>query len=138
MKWLACVGVFAATAILTDAKVELKTADGRKTRVEAPKLKLGTDDDLCLFKDRDDSWCLTAEAPMVEAGWEWEQSFTTTPSSDAPVVEYYQVSLQPFIEIQANFDSRLEIHNIWVNNLTASLDKFKTNLFISLIFNENF
>jgi hypothetical protein len=71
MKRLTCAVVAASTALIADAKV-IKTADGRKTKIETPKhVHLGRDDDLCLFKNFDDSWCFEATPPMVQAGWEW-------------------------------------------------------------------
>lgn len=82
--------VAATTALYVDAKV-IKTADGRKTLVEQPTVKLGKDDDLCLFKNFDDQWCISATPPMVKAGWAWAQTYTTTPITETPVLDYYQI-----------------------------------------------
>jgi len=49
----------------------MTTADGRKTRRE-PDVELGIAEDLCIFQNSDDNWCLTAVAPMFKAGWEWD------------------------------------------------------------------
>jgi len=59
---------------------------------------------------------------MVKAGWEWEQEYTETPSTDTPVVEYYQVQLKPYVQIQANIVSNLRLLNLWINNVTFDLD----------------
>jgi len=100
-------------------------------------VQLGKDDDLCIFKNFDDSWCISATPPMVQAGWEWAQTYTTTPVTETPIVDYYQLEFQPFVAVQAQIISSLLLQNIWVNNVTFDLDQFKANLFISLIFNSN-
>ena len=77
MRNLVYAFVAATIALCAGAKV-VKTADGRKTKIEQPKVQLGKDDDLCIFENFDDSWCLSATPPMVKAGWEWAQTYTTT------------------------------------------------------------
>ena len=58
-KRLACAGALAATAALSNGK-EVITADGRKVRRTEPsqKIKLGINEDLCIFENFDDKWCL--------------------------------------------------------------------------------
>lgn len=58
-KRLACAGALAATAALTNGK-EVITADGRRVRRKEPsqKIKLGINEDLCIFENFDDKWCL--------------------------------------------------------------------------------
>lgn len=73
-----------ATIGATEAR-DVKTADGRKTR----NVELGIYDDLCIFENADDSWCILATPPMVKAGWEWQQTYTTTPSNEEDVIKYY-------------------------------------------------
>ena len=125
----------AALAIASlGAATEQTTADGRKTRA----VQLSSDEDLCIFENFDDSWCFAATPPMLKAGWEVKQTWTKTPSTDLPVLEYYQWQLQPYAQIQANLISNLFLQNVWVNVITADLDQFKVNMFISLIINENF
>lgn len=65
---------------------DVTTADGRKAR----DVQLSINEDLCIFKNNDDSWCFAATPPMLKAGWEIKQTFTTTPSTETPVLEYYQ------------------------------------------------
>ncbi len=71
---------------------EVTTADGRKAR----DVQLSINEDLCIFKNNDDSWCFSATPPMLKAGWEVKQTFTKTPTTDLPVKEYYQWELQPY------------------------------------------
>lgn len=86
MQRAACAVIAATTALTANAKV-VKTADGRKTKVEVPVM-YGKDEDLCLLENFDDSWCFEATPPMVKGGWEWAQTYTTTSSTD---IDYYQV-----------------------------------------------
>lgn len=134
MKSLAKIGSVAAIAAVADSKVTT-TVDGRKTHHE---VELSINEDLCIFQNFDDSWCIASTPPMVKAGWEWKQTYTTTPANESPVLKYYHVELIPYVQIQANFISTFFIENIWINNLTLDLDQFQTNLFLSMIFNENF
>ena len=48
MRNLVYAFVAATIALCAGAKV-VKTADGRKTKIEQPKVQLGKDDDLCIF-----------------------------------------------------------------------------------------
>lgn len=114
MKRAACAVVAATTALNANAKV-VKTADGRKTHVETPVM-LGIDEDLCIFENFNDSWCLEATPPMMKAGWEWAQTYTTTAASvESSSVEYYQVEFQPFVQVQSQIISNILLQNIWVN-----------------------
>ena len=133
MKRLAAV--IASTAAVASAR-DIKTADGRKTRQPQPQVQLGVNDDLCFFENNDDKWCIAATPPMVKAGIEWDQTWTSTPSSSTPVVQYYQVELKPFVQIQANLINTLFIQGLWVDVLTLDLDQFKMNMYISLIIND--
>jgi hypothetical protein len=82
-KTLAATSV--ALATLSHAKTVV-TADGRKTRQE---VALSSFEDLCIFENFDDSWCFSATPPMIQGGWEWKQTYTTTPETEAPIKEYY-------------------------------------------------
>lgn len=131
------LALIASVACLAEAK-ELTTVDGRKTRTEHPEVGAGINDDLCFFKNYDDSWCIAATPPMVKAGWEWQQTFSTTSSADPDPVKYYQLQWKPYLQMQANLISTLFLQNIWVNVLTFDVDQFKANFFTSLIINEDF
>jgi hypothetical protein len=87
MNSLTRIGAVSAFAALTDAKTFTNVEEGRKTHheVEAFSIK----DDLCFFKNSNDSWCLAATPPMIKVGVENIQKFTTTPSNDPPVLKYY-------------------------------------------------
>ena len=74
---------------------------------------------------------------MLKGGWEIKQQYTQTPASRGDIIKYYQWEFQPFIEVKAQIISTLKLMNIWQQDLTIDLDQFKTNVFISLIFNEN-
>ena len=94
MKWLVGVAAAATAAELASAKSFTAMA-GRKGH----NVELSSGEDLCLFENFDDSWCIAATPPMVKAGWERAQVYTSTPSSETPVLKYYQVELQPYLTI---------------------------------------
>ena len=75
---------------------------------------------------------------MIIGGWEWAQTYTTTSATESPVITYYQLEYKPYLTIQSNIISTLFLQNLWVNELTFDLDQFTTNIFLSLIWNENF
>ena len=75
---------------------------------------------------------------MAKVGWKWAQAYTSTPSTETPVVNYYQVELQPFVQAQANLISTLFLQNLWVNVVTFDLSQFKVNYYLSMILNEDF
>ena len=135
MKGLAKMGAIAAVAALTDAAIVKTTVDGRKTHHE---VEFSVNEDLCFFKNLDDYWCLAATPPMAKIGWEWKQTYTTTPSTETPVIKYYALELVFFSDVQANLMSNLFLQYFWVNNITADLSQFKSQIFLSLIFNEDF
>lgn len=77
--------VAAAIAVVALGK-ELTEEDGRKSRVVQVS---GVTEDLCLFRNNNDQWCFAATPPMVKAGWEFKQTYTKTPSTNPPVLNYY-------------------------------------------------
>ena len=83
---------------------------------------MSINEDLCLFKNFDDYCCILATPPMIKGGWEWNQTYTTTPTTESPVLKYYNIELAPYVQVQANFISTLFLQNIWVNVITFDLD----------------
>ena len=51
----------------------------------------------CVFKNENDSWCISTTPPMVRIGWDIFQTFSKT--TDKVPVKYYRVSYEPFITI---------------------------------------
>lgn len=102
MKSLATLWTLGAVSALVGAK-DFKTMDGRKTH----NVELGINEDLCLFENYEDQWCFSATPPMIVGGWEWAQTYTTTPATESPVLKYYQLELKPFLTVQANVISTL-------------------------------
>lgn len=93
MKWLGAMS--AALVGAATAKDSFTASVGRKGH----NVQLSANDDVCLFENFDDSWCIAATPPMIKAGWEWSQAYTSTPSSETPVLKYYQVELMPYLTI---------------------------------------
>jgi len=117
MKNFALAGALAATAVFSNAKT-VTEHDGRKAHDVQVSIK---NDDLCLFKNASDSWCISATPPMLRGGWEVTQKYTSSDSSDAPVIDYYEWQLNPYVEAQANFVSTLFIENAWVNVISFDI-----------------
>ena len=76
-----------AIVALANATNEVTEEKGRKAHA---KVQSGVTDDQCLFENLNDKWCFSATPPMVKIGWEFAQSWTSTPSTESPVVDYYQ------------------------------------------------
>lgn len=87
MKSLTRIGAVSAIAALTDAKAFTNVDSGRKTYHEVEGISI--DENLCFFKNNDDSWCIAATPPMVKIGWQNLQKVTTTASNDPPILKYY-------------------------------------------------
>ena len=100
---IATIGAAIATAATAKS---ITDTEGRK----AHNVQLSvSNEDLYIFKNFDDYWKISATPPMTKIGWNWTQTYTSTPSTETPVINYYQVELQPFVQAQANLISTLFI-----------------------------
>ena len=53
--------------------------------------KVGECDELCIFQNDHDKWCFQTTPPMLKIGWEWDQEFEETESTDPiPEMSYYR------------------------------------------------
>merc|ERR1712060_100201 len=102
MRALATFGALAAVSTLGDAK-DFNMPDGRKGH----QVELSVGDDLCIFENADDQWCFSATPPMIVAGWEFAQTYTTTAATESPVLKYYQLEFKPYSTLQGNIVSTL-------------------------------
>lgn len=55
---------------------------------------------LCIFKDDQNSWCFASTSPMLTTGWNWRQ-YTGT--------NFWQLLFQPYMETQVEIDSTLKL-----------------------------
>ena len=81
---------FLAASLLALGGAALKKShptELKKTRVP----KVGECEALCIFENDHDSWCFQTTPPMLKIGWEWEQTFEETESTD-PIedMSYYR------------------------------------------------
>ena len=79
--------LLSAAAVLASSGLGLErtTALGRRAR----DVNLGINEDLCLFENDDDKWCFSITPPMAVVGWDIQQTYTETPKTTSPVIEYY-------------------------------------------------
>ena len=64
-------------------------------------------DALCIFEKKPyDSWCFETTPPMLKIGWEWEQVYTKTLTSD-PIkdMDYYRWDFIPYVDTQVYLQS---------------------------------
>ena len=76
---------------------------------------------------------------MLQIGWEWEQEFEKTLTTD-PIndMSYYRWDFVPYVVTQVYLQSELNIENLYYNEFEAKLAKFKTNLFMALTVSAKF
>ena len=81
---------FAATSLLALGATALKVSHPEELRkIRTPKV--GQCDALCVFENDHDSWCFQTTPPMLKIGWEWDQEFEETESTDPiPEMSYYR------------------------------------------------
>ena len=87
MRFASVLALFAAA---TEAKERQQvTADGRLVVEENglnQSVQLGIDDDLCIFKNGWDKWCISTITPMARIGIEWDQTWDQTDRSSNTAV----------------------------------------------------
>jgi len=79
----------------------------------------------------------------LNVGWENLQSFsdftTLAPTDDNYMpVKYYEYRLNLYSEVQFYLQSQFGIHNLYYNELSLYLPKFKAATFFNLIVNGDF
>ena len=111
------------------------TADGRYV-LEDPSVSLGVNDDLCMFENGWDRFCISTITPMARIGFKWDQKFDQTDRNDAPVYEYWQIDLKPFGKFQGYFDLIFHIEKLISIETIFDLEQFEGALDLALIVNE--
>ena len=53
----------------------------------------------CIFKNPNDSWCLTVSSPTIQTGWTYTQEFNNVAvnGSSTATMNYFRITLLPFI-----------------------------------------
>ena len=100
---------YSAASLLAIGAVALKKTHPSELRaVRTPKV--GACEALCLFENAHDSWCFKTTPPMLKIGWEWEQKYADTLTSD-PIKDmaYYRWDFVPFVDSQIYLQSDLNI-----------------------------
>lgn len=68
MRSVQAMKLYSVAALLAAATVVPEVCADKPRK--AKDVGLGEDEDLCIFKNFDDSWCFTAEKPILKVGWE--------------------------------------------------------------------
>jgi hypothetical protein len=129
---------FYAASLLAVGAAGLKKSHPDELRaVRTPKV--GACDALCIFENDHDSWCFKTTPPMLKIGWEWEQKYEKTLTSD-PIkdMDYYRWDFVPYVDTQVYLQSLFNIQNLYFNEFVAELARFKTNIFMALTVNAKF
>lgn len=76
---------------------------------------------------------------MLKVGWEWEQTFKDTETTDPiPSMSYYRWDFAPYVDAQVYLQSLFNIENLYFNEFVAELKRFKMDFFLSVVVNANF
>ena len=80
---------------------------------------------MCLFEDDNNSWCFESTSPMMEMGWNWDQSVDDT---------YWNVQFKPYIENQLSLTSNFVVERLITSSFIIEIEKFLANTFYSFLF----
>ncbi|CDW73486.1 UNKNOWN [Stylonychia lemnae] len=108
---------------LQEVRVPKKDVALKNTRrLMSPKV---SDDCGCLTL-LDSSLCLTMTSPMIKAGWQFYQSYSTG--------NPWIIRFRPNVESQANIQTQLTVKKTYYNELTLTVDSFRANVFGEIAF----
>lgn len=110
----------------------LETTTGRKTRVEP---RVNVCDPLCVFEDKTNKWCFYTLDPTLRLGWEWNQVYGTTQTTDLAVapIKYWQLELGFYADSMFYFETILDISRAIFIDFIADMQQFKWKIFGSFI-----
>ena len=77
------------------------------------------EDFLCLFENENNSWCVSTDTPMLNAGWTYSQKFdkvsVTLADGTSSPLNYYIITLLPYIQPYFKFTSVFNISALYFN-----------------------
>jgi hypothetical protein len=76
--------------MLSSASALKERAVMNSRRVKSPRVQ--STDLGCAYKQNENSWCFTMTPPLLRAGWEYDQVFSTSSG-----IEYWQLKLKPYL-----------------------------------------
>jgi hypothetical protein len=104
------------------------------TTAKAPPRVSAYDCSNCAFDDGVNSMCVD-HSVTADLGWEYTQDYTIY--SGTPVQYYYKLRFQPYVQVDAVIHPHLTIDRLYINEITADLDKFKTYVYGELLYFED-
>lgn len=137
MKFASALAVIAAVA--QAAGRNTVTADGRRIKSgnRSQQVGLGVNDDVCIFKNNQDSWCFTQDnnTPVATIGLKWDQIYDKTNRNEDPVLDFFQLEMIGYAEIQLYLEMTMYIEKFIDLTLIFDMEKFQYDLVMSLIVN---
>lgn len=82
-------------------------------------------DSYCIFEDENNSWCLSTDAPMLNAGWTYTQKFdkvnvVMTDGTTDPL-NFFTLTLLPYAQPSFKFTSVFNISRLYFNQWVVEL-----------------
>ena len=87
----------------------------------------------CFWNDGVNSVCIDHSVD-VKAGWEFTQDYSIYTGNTQ---YYYKLRAQPYVQVDAVIHPHVFVDKLYVNEVTADLDKFKTYVFGELLYFED-
>ena len=92
----------------------------KKTWVKNPRVRAGTCNEECFYKDLNNKWCQTSLSPMVQMGWEW--NFV----NNAPV---FSIKWEPYVKSLVSVTNEFDLKRFLWANFQFDIIPFKSNMF---------
>lgn len=82
-------------------------------------------DSYCFFENENNSWCVSTDAPMLNAGWTYTQKFdkVNVPLTDGTTepLNYYSITLLPYLQPYFKATSVFNIQALYFNQWVFEL-----------------
>ena len=105
--------------------------------LQSPLVEEG--DYYCIFENENNSWCISTDSPMLNAGWTYSQKFdkvsVTLADKTSQPLNYYMITLLPYIQPYFQFTSIFNIQALYYNQWVAELKQFKAQAAFYGIYN---
>eukprot|EP00349_Pseudokeronopsis_sp_Brazil_P005941 CAMPEP_0202963538 /NCGR_PEP_ID=MMETSP1396-20130829/7548_1 /ASSEMBLY_ACC=CAM_ASM_000872 /TAXON_ID= /ORGANISM="Pseudokeronopsis sp., Strain Brazil" /LENGTH=100 /DNA_ID=CAMNT_0049684845 /DNA_START=100 /DNA_END=402 /DNA_ORIENTATION=- len=85
----------------------------------------------CIIENDVNEWCIYQEDPMLEVGWDVQQTFSSETISSASV-QYWNMRLMPYAQASIYIQNTVDLGMLYFNELTVDLDQFLANVFLEL------
>lgn len=119
-----------------------RLSDNRGVQVNRPQVR--DCEPACVFGQMEavgdqainDFWCFEFTDPHLQYGWEWEQNFSRT--TVEPLVDYWQLTLQPYAQMYMYVKMTLDVSRLYFNEFIVDMPEWKAIGFFNVIFNQDY